>query len=176
MEQKLTNAEFAILGLLVEKPCHGYDLERLIEERGMREWTELAFSSIYYILKKLETRDIVEHLPQQPDTRKTRKTYAPTKQGYCAHQEMTLSLLAQPRSTYPPILLGLANWPAVDRNKALNALWQRKVTLNQTLGKLAEKSGFGPPFVEVLFDYSIGQIKSELQWLDEALVKLGENP
>ncbi len=50
----LTNTELAVLGLLAERPKHGYQIEQDIVERGMREWTEIGFSSIYYILNKLE--------------------------------------------------------------------------------------------------------------------------
>ena len=52
----MTNAELAVLSLLVEQPRHGYEIERVIEERGMRDWTEIGFSSIYYVLGKLEKR------------------------------------------------------------------------------------------------------------------------
>ena len=50
----MTNTELAILGLIAEQPRHGYQIEQVIEERGMRNWTEIGFSSIYYLLKKLE--------------------------------------------------------------------------------------------------------------------------
>ena len=50
----MTNAELAILSLVAEEPRHGYDIEQVIEARGMRDWTEIGFSSIYYLLKKLE--------------------------------------------------------------------------------------------------------------------------
>ena len=56
----MTNAELAILSLVAEAPRHGYEIEQIIEERGMREWTEIGFSSIYYLLKKLEKVDCVE--------------------------------------------------------------------------------------------------------------------
>ncbi len=52
----LTPAELTVLGLIVEQPRHGYDLEQVIEERGIRQWTDIAFSSIYYVLAKLEKR------------------------------------------------------------------------------------------------------------------------
>ena len=54
--QVLTPAELTVLGLIVEQPRHGYDLEQVIEERGIRQWTDIAFSSIYYVLAKLEKR------------------------------------------------------------------------------------------------------------------------
>ena len=35
----MTNAELAVLSLVAEKPRHGYEIEQVIEERGMRDWT-----------------------------------------------------------------------------------------------------------------------------------------
>jgi DNA-binding PadR family transcriptional regulator len=55
----MTKAELAILGLVAEKPRHGYEIEGVIEARGMRDWTEIGFSSIYYLLKKLEDKGLV---------------------------------------------------------------------------------------------------------------------
>ena len=46
MPAALTPAELTILGLLEEQPRHGYELEQVIEERGIRQWTALGFSSI----------------------------------------------------------------------------------------------------------------------------------
>ncbi len=50
---ELTNTELAVLGLLAERPKHGYQIEQEIALRGMRDWTEIGFSSIYYVLNKL---------------------------------------------------------------------------------------------------------------------------
>lgn len=172
MGDKLTNAEYAILGLLVERPCHGYDLERLIEERGMREWTELAFSSIYYILKKLQQRQLIE--PRRTSKKKTRKTYAPTSNGHALHGETTLRLLGKPDPSYPSVLLGMANWSTLKPEQALNALQKRSTALKATLACLSDKARPDPAFVEVLFDYSITQIKAELDWIERSLIKLGE--
>ena len=52
--ETLTNSELAILGLVAEHPRYGYQVEQDIAARGMREWTEIGFSSIYYVLNKLE--------------------------------------------------------------------------------------------------------------------------
>lgn len=47
--------EFALMGFLIEKPCHGYDLhQRLSNELG-QVW-HLSQSQAYAILKRLETR------------------------------------------------------------------------------------------------------------------------
>jgi DNA-binding PadR family transcriptional regulator len=44
--EKLTDAELTVLGLVAEVPRHGYELEAIVAERGIREWTALGFSSI----------------------------------------------------------------------------------------------------------------------------------
>ena len=46
----LTDSELLVLGLVAEMPRHGYELEQVIEQRGMREWTQIGFSSIYFVL------------------------------------------------------------------------------------------------------------------------------
>ena len=55
-----SDADIVVLSLLAEQPRHGYDLDRVIEQRGYRQWTSLAFSSVYYLLKRLSERGLLE--------------------------------------------------------------------------------------------------------------------
>ena len=41
VRKDLTDNELLVLGLVAEMPRHGYELEQLIDRRGMREWTHL---------------------------------------------------------------------------------------------------------------------------------------
>ena len=59
MKHQLSGGELAVFTLLGEASRHGYEIERLIEERGFREWTAIAFSSIYFLLGRLEKRGLV---------------------------------------------------------------------------------------------------------------------
>ncbi|GAA1275767.1 hypothetical protein [Saccharothrix xinjiangensis] len=38
----LSPAEPTVLGLLVERPGHGHDIERVVEERGVRQLDEFG--------------------------------------------------------------------------------------------------------------------------------------
>jgi DNA-binding PadR family transcriptional regulator len=173
MKQDLTKAEYAVLGLLVEKPAHGWDLEQVIEQRNMRDWTELAFSSIYYVLKRLEKHDFVEVLPTEKTGKGTRKVYAPTDTGRSLHAETTLKFLGEPENLYPALLSGLANWMAVDRDKALHMLRKRKTALLEVQADLETKSKTEPVFVGLMFDYSLAHLNAELDWIETALTRLG---
>jgi DNA-binding PadR family transcriptional regulator len=56
----ITNKEIALLGLLNEKPMHGYEIEHEVYQRDMRYWTEISISSIYKVLKKMEAKGLVK--------------------------------------------------------------------------------------------------------------------
>ena len=85
----LKHRAFVILGLISEKMheggCHAYDINKRIEERGMRDWTNIgvdfSFSTIYRTLDRLENDDLVESFEEEIDNR-TRKNYIITKFGY----------------------------------------------------------------------------------------------
>lgn len=88
-EYTLKHRAFVILGLVSEKMheggCHSYDINKRIEERGMRDWTNIgadfSFSTIYRTLDRLENDGLVESYKQEMDGRK-RKIYSITTYGY----------------------------------------------------------------------------------------------
>jgi DNA-binding PadR family transcriptional regulator len=85
----LKHGAFVILGLINEKMheggCHAYDINKRIEERGMRDWTNIgvdfSFSTIYRTLDRLENDELVESFEEEIDNR-TRKNYKITEFGY----------------------------------------------------------------------------------------------
>jgi DNA-binding PadR family transcriptional regulator len=81
MSDKLGNKEIAVLGLLSERPMHGYDLEHEIRMRDMRYWTEISMSSVYKILKKLEAKGLVNCEVKQTPNNVAQKVYALTELG-----------------------------------------------------------------------------------------------
>ncbi len=78
----MTPAELTLLGLLVEQPRHGYELEAVIAVRGMRNWTEIGFSSIYFLLDKLHNRGLIAEVAQEAPRRgKARRVFEATAKG-----------------------------------------------------------------------------------------------
>lgn len=165
----MTNAELAILSLIAEKPRHGYDIEQVIEGRGMRDWTEVGFSSIYYLLNKLEKTNLIESQLQQPSGKgPARKVYSITDEGQEAHLMGTLEALSNPQSGSTPFLLGLSNFPAVPREQVIAALnsyaVQLEERLNHMLGRADAQQPLAP-FINAMFDYSRVLIEAELTWI-----------
>lgn len=169
----MTNAELAILSLVAEKPRHGYDIEQVIESRGMREWTEIGFSSIYYLLKKLEKSGLIESQLQSPEGKgPARKVYHVTPKGREAQMEGTIQALSHPQGGSNAFLLGLSNFPIVPQDQVIQALQtyvrQLEDRLAHMLGR-AEAQRPLPPFVDAMFDYSEVMIAAELNWMKKFL-------
>ncbi|EKF17236.1 PadR family transcriptional regulator [Nitratireductor pacificus] len=173
----LTDAELLLLGLVAEMSRHGYELEQVIEARGMREWTQVGFSSIYFVLGKLEKSGLVA--AERPAGAKARKSYAITAAGSEVLLEQTVAALGAYRPTYSSLLLGMLHWPALSRDAALNALGTRHASLAAELERLESVRRQRQPMpdhVEVLFDYLAGQLTAESNWIDTTLDYMRNKP
>ena len=175
MPRPLTSAELALLGLLAERPQHGYELEEVIVERGMREWTEIGFSSIYYVLARLHERGLVQQSASPSARGKPRKVFAPTQAGHRALADAAEAAVAQLAPVYP-LLLGLANQPAVAPHRFAAALAARADALAQRVAAVraaAQAQPDVPDFVRAIFDFSLSQLTAEQRWLAEYQEKSG---
>lgn len=171
----MTNAELAILGLVVEEPRHGYEIEQVIEERGMREWTEIGFSSIYYLLKKLQREGLVEGTLEEAERGPARKVYRTTAAGREALVAGTLEALSVPKRCYSPLLLGLSHLPAIPPAGARAALEEYRAALVQRLQNVQEDWDRKRPLpysVDAMFDHSLTMVRTELRWVDEFMQRM----
>jgi DNA-binding PadR family transcriptional regulator len=168
----LTPAELTLLGLLVERPRHGYQLEEVIAERGIREWTEIGFSSIYYLIGKLRDRGLVAEVddsePRQRRNIKARKVFAATPAGRAACAKAAEAAIGELVPVFPPVLVGLANQPVIPPARLRAALADRAAALAEriaTVRAAADAHRDAPPFVRALFDYSLALLTAEQAWL-----------
>lgn len=171
MKDELSGAELAILSLLAETPRHGYEIERLIGERGMREWTEIGFSSIYFLLDRLAKRGLAS---AGAGGGKSRKPFTITPTGRERLAQESLRAIAGPARTYPPLMLAIGNWPLIEDTGA-QALDARASALRAEIARLeAARDGQRPlpPFVEAIFDYALGQLATDLDWTERTRRKL----
>jgi DNA-binding PadR family transcriptional regulator len=165
----MTNAELAVLGLVVEQPRHGYQIEQMIEQRGMRRWTDIGFSSIYFLLKKLERGGFIEGRLERTERGPARKVYRATPSGLEAFHAAVIEALSMPQPRHRHLLLGLANLPAISQAEALAALRQYSQCLNarrEILKAHRESLHPHPYFVEAIFDYNLTMMQAELEWAE----------
>ena len=164
----MTNAELAILSLVVEQPRHGYDIEQTIVERSMRNWTDVGFSSIYYVLDKLERAGMVSSSRQPaPGRGPARRVVTATDAGVAALETEALEALRVPERPSSSFQLGLSILPRLDTDSVVDALAAHRIELEIQLESLRQRRAAELPFhVAAMFDLGVTQMEAELDWLD----------
>ena len=165
----LTSAELTVLGLLVEQPRHGYDLEQVIEQRGVRQWTDIGFSSIYYVLTKLEKRNLIAG-DQNRVGAKSRRVFCATTEGRKIAAEEALAFISDPRAVPHPVLVGLANLTLVGEHRYFAALRGRLTQLEARIASVKEAALSQAPLSRSsreVFSYSLNLLEAERSWLAE---------
>ncbi|WP_229400109.1 PadR family transcriptional regulator [Micromonospora okii] len=164
---ELTPAELTVLGLVIERPRHGYDLDQVIEQRGIRQWSDVGFSSIYYLLAKLEKRGLV-HAPEARAAPRSRRVFHATDEGREVAARTVLALIEEPQPVPHPLLVGIANLPLLTEREYARALRTRLARVEARIESVERarraQSPLPRPAREV-FSYSLSLLEAERQWL-----------
>ena len=164
-----SDADIVVLSLLAEQPRHGYDLDRVIEQRGYRQWTSLAFSSVYYLLKRLSERGLLE-----PDegSQGRRTVFRVTEAGRRELRQAAGERVLAPAPPSAGVLPALNAYSRLD-DPALVALLARRA--EALLGRLDELRALRAQVDEehalAIFDYEILRQEADLAWTRSLLKK-----
>lgn len=168
----MTDAELIILSLVAERPQHGYEIQQAIESRALRQWAAIGFSSVYYVLHKLEEEGLLES--QSPATRPARQMYTLTEAGRNILQTTVADRLSTPREPGSSFLLGLATLHHLRPEQVRHALDAYETGLQARIAELNQQrqaqlgAGAASPLQTVaLVDYSLHLLLAELEWLRE---------
>ena len=73
----------------------------------------------------------------------------------------------------------MIHWSVLTRDQALDALKTRKSALAEELERIEgihfEQQPL-PDYVDAIFEFSIGQLKTEADWVDRTLAYMGTKP
>lgn len=122
-----TPAELALLGLLADGPAHPYSLDAKL--RAGATSTEVAFSSIYAALDRMQSLDLVTSRPDAGARGKARRVYKLTPQGRTVLKTAARAALARPMVGAHPNDLGIANLLMLTRVDALAAIAEARKTI-----------------------------------------------
>ncbi|HOX58363.1 MAG TPA: PadR family transcriptional regulator [Candidatus Paceibacterota bacterium] len=174
--KKLSNAETALLGLLCEEPRHPWQIQKVVEHRDMRHWTDLAQATIYSQLRSLKRAGLVECRPQV-DRGRLRKVYSVTRAGREALRAKVRELLTEPEPMKWRVDLGTYNLDLLPRREALACLRAYRSKLAQNIAcyeKLADyMRGSGCPKSRLEVARRPNYLfRGEVRWVDALLAQL----
>jgi len=171
MASALTDGELTVLGLLTEQPRHGYELERVIEERGVRAWTALGFSSIYYVLDKLARRGLIEATGASSSA-KSRATFRVTTSGHELCAAATREALSSLTPMRARVLIGMANSPGLPASDVVDGLTRRLDAVREQLAEVRSARSRQEPLpaaASAIFDYSEAMLRADANWTESTL-------
>lgn len=161
-------AAYLVLTLLAEGEAHGYELQRLVHERGLRFWTDIQRSSVYAALKRLEGQGFVRSDPRQ-GAGPPRKVFSITEAGREAMRESARVFLAAPRHPRNEVDLGVLALPFLDLDEArslvaegVELLAEREAFVARQL-RWCEQRGLELPSMN--FDRPLRSIATDRAWL-----------
>jgi DNA-binding PadR family transcriptional regulator len=173
----ISDIEAAILGLLCERPQYGYDLDRTINDRGMRNWTRIGFSSIYYVLKRLERSSLIRSGLEAVEGKPSRRNYTITEKGRMAMREKVASALSGSPKLISSFDLGLANITLLSRDEAAECLHKHIASLDERArfleNGIAESMGRGDPYrITMLFELPLVQLEAERECIEKMIIRI----
>ncbi len=118
----VTNAEAALLGLLIEGPTYPYQIEKEVECRDMRRWTDLSMSSIYKLMSKLESKGYVQSKSEISPDNRTRKVISLTEEGRDCLTKHLAFILNEPEKLKYQIDIGINYLHALPKKDAILCL------------------------------------------------------
>jgi DNA-binding PadR family transcriptional regulator len=173
----VTAAEAALLGLLTEGAKYPYQIEKDIQFRDMRYWTELSMSTIYKSLTKLETMDLVESATELSDGNRARKVYQLTPEGKEAFRDTLRELLKEPEHLRWQADVAFYNLGALEPKEQTEVLTEYKAALEKTIGEFKALEEFMLSIECTVQHVSIARrwifmTEGEVRWVEDFLARL----
>jgi DNA-binding PadR family transcriptional regulator len=79
-----TKIDLLLLGLLLDRPMHGYELYQQIQAEGIDTWFNVSMAGVYYSLGKLRDQGLVAESRQRGGRSPRRSIYRLTEEGRAA--------------------------------------------------------------------------------------------
>jgi len=188
--------DLAVLGLLAEQPCHGYDLRKRLSETLGPLWG-ISFGSLYPALRRLERTGAVEVIdadgePSAPPVstgslsgdlaaarlrrrarpgRRTRKEYRITEAGRVRFLDL---LSAEPADDERGFALKLSFCGYLPAEERLAFLERRRAQLAERLAS-AKRRPAGPRTIDrytrSLLEHRATSTRHDIEWIDDLIAQ-----
>jgi DNA-binding PadR family transcriptional regulator len=169
-----TKIDLLLLGLLLDRPKHGYELYQQIQTEGIDVWFNASMAGIYYSLGKLRDRGLVAESRQREGRSPRKSIYRLTEDGRAAFfSAMEAQALSQERAflDYDLVIYLLNKLPLqravtlLEHHQAFLAEQAREV--QSTLD--AEQDRNGSSLKLAVLDHKLRYLEMEQNWLADVI-------
>jgi len=113
----LSNVELILMKFIKTKPYYAYELERLIEDRQLRQWVKIGGTTIYQVLDRLCKNGLLEYTFEKEGNMPQRKRYLITSKGDEIFINSTREILQSIEPYYFNLSIGLSCRKFLDKKE-----------------------------------------------------------
>lgn len=173
----VSSAEAALLGLLSEGPKHPYQIEKDVQFRDLRYWTELSMSTIYKALTRLEVMNLVESTTEISEGNRARKVYQLTPEGWEAFRDTLKELAQEPEHLCWKADVAFYNLGILPKDEQLELLKNYRISLEKAIGEFKALEEFMLGMECPVQHVSIARrwifmAEGEINWVDDFIQRL----
>lgn len=177
---RVNKSQFAILGCLSIKPMSAYEIKQFLRRSASHFWSE-AEAQLYPTLKQLAVKDLVSYHEEKAEKAGMKKIFALTEAG-----EEALKAWLKKKAEQPvfrnELLLKLFFGPMQNPADNIKLIQLEMHDLEATLHLLQEIKDHMIPkkkisqvraaYMEIVLDYGLRLIQTEIAWCKDSMKRL----
>lgn len=176
----LTNNDLLVMGLLLDRPMHGYEIAQTVRKEGVETWLDISTPAIYYSLNKLHRLGLISATRVWGGGAE-KSVYYPTEKGREAFFEGMERVLGSEEPVRFEYDLGIFLLNRLPHDRALALLEKRLRFLRQRGAelekRLEEEQAAGEPLRVAILEHALACTRMEFEWLSGIIRHLkGEGP
>lgn len=176
----MRSIDLLILGLISERPRHGYDITREIAARGLRNWLKVSDVAVYKACARLEKQGCLASLAEKQGKNPERSVYQLTGTGRERLSDLLFEMISSSEPIRNEFYLAFEFPGALERNEALLALERRSESVSRILAgrltRLEALAGLEDELAASVCRREVEVYRGELAWLEELAGLLREDP
>lgn len=168
----------AVLGLLIERPMHPYEMSSTLRERAKEVSIKLNYGSLYSVVDSLVRHELIEvHETVREGRRPERTVYSITDAGRTEFIDWLSELLALPVKEYTQFEAALSLMPGLPPDEVVRLLQVRRSRLETgiiaTSAVLEEVAKQGLPGLFAIEDeYLLTIRRAELEFVERLIRRI----
>jgi DNA-binding PadR family transcriptional regulator len=164
--------ELAILGLLKERPMHGYELKKRLSYMLGHFWT-VSYGSLYPAIKRMEKAGSIERAYSVKEKTRNRNVYRITPKGEAAFMRMlTENVTDASLADTEKFEVRMAFFQYLTPETRLQLLEMRRRFLEDQVEKFKAYRSTNKDedrYRAGLMRHKVSQVKSDIRWLDRLM-------
>jgi DNA-binding PadR family transcriptional regulator len=175
-----TKTDLLLLGLLLDRPMHGYELYQQIQAEGIDAWFNISPAGVYYSLRKLRDQGMVAESRQSRGGSARKSVYRLTEKGRSGFFAVMEAQLGSRAETYLDYDLAIYLLNRLPWQRAIPQLEQHRAFLAEQveqvqMSMVAERDNGSSPLKLAILDHKHRFLEMEQIWLADVISSVQQN-